>query len=296
MFKLLLTFLISLIPLTVNIDAQSSIKSHTEFMEEVNKRYDTYRVYQNNDNDIFSLTIVQGIYNKKPTYGLCFTNTSQTKYQIILITDGIAYSLSEKLIEGADTAIAFTIDSTLYIDIVDENNNKTEIEKLLPFTQISFEKNDDISKGENKGGSFSEVSIYAQKFDFIKITMIILAAVIVLTGSLILIFYLKRKGIFRKDKINENVINMRELLKEDTKDHIDTNEYFKKEEKDTTEEKIEEVVDIKAYLREKGYITNYASLSEEEKNRVMLELIKLKNEKRISQDRYYEETGELWKK
>ena len=49
-------------------------------------------------------------------------------------------------------------------------------------------------------------------------------------------------------------------------------------------------------LREKGYITNYASLSEEEKNRVMLELIKLKNEKRISQDRYYEETGELWKK
>ena len=89
---------------------------------------------------------------------------------------------------------------------------------------------------------------------------------------------------------------MRELLKEDTQDHIDTNEYFKKEEKDTTEEKIEEVVDIKAYLREKGYITNYASLSEEEKNRVMLELIKLKNEKRISQDRYYEETGELWKK
>ena len=140
------------------------------------------------------------------------------------------------------------------------------------------------------------MSIYAQKFDFIKITMIILAAVIVLTGSLILIFYLKRKGIFRKDKINENVINMRELLKEDTKDHIETNEYFKKEEKDTTEEKVEEVVDIKAYLREKGYITNYASLSEEEKNRVMLELIKLKNEKRISQDRYYEETGELWKK
>lgn len=89
---------------------------------------------------------------------------------------------------------------------------------------------------------------------------------------------------------------MRELLKEDTKDHIETNEYFKKEEKDTTEEKVEEVVDIKAYLREKGYITNYASLSEEEKNRVMLELIKLKNEKRISQDRYYEETGELWKK
>ena len=117
-----------------------------------------------------------------------------------------------------------------------------------------------------------------------------------LVGSLILIFYLKRKGIFRKDKINENVINMRELLKEDTKDHIETNEYFKKEEKDTTEEKVEEVVDIKAYLREKGYITNYASLSEEEKNRVMLELIKLKNEKRISQDRYYEETGELWKK
>ena len=44
------------------------------------------------------------------------------------------------------------------------------------------------------------------------------------------------------------------------------------------------------------FIESSKSLSEEEKNRVMLELIKLKNEKRISQDRYYEETGELWKK
>lgn len=292
MFKLLLTFLISIIPLTVNIDAKSSILSHNEFMEEVNTRYESYRVYQSNDNDIFSLTIVQGIYNGKPTYGLCFT--TERKYKVILLTNGVAYSLNEKLIDNAQTAIAFRVDSILSIDIVDEKNNRIEIENLTPFTKVSFEKNEDIITGENKGGSLSQVSIYSQKYNFITVTIIILVAVIAITGILILIFYLKRRGIFSKDKMNENVINMRELLKEDTKDHVETNEYFKNEE--TIEDKVEEVTDIKAYLRDKGFITNYTSLSEEEKNRVMLELIKLKNEKRISQDRYYEETSELWKK
>lgn len=288
----MLTFLISIIPLTVNIDAKSSILSHNEFMEEVNTRYESYRVYQSNDNDIFSLTIVQGIYNGKPTYGLCFT--TERKYKVILLTNGVAYSLNEKLIDNAQTAIAFRVDSILSIDIVDEKNNRIEIENLTPFTKVSFEKNEDIITGENKGGSLSQVSIYSQKYNFITVTIIILVAVIAITGILILIFYLKRRGIFSKDKMNENVINMRELLKEDTKDHVETNEYFKNEE--TIEDKVEEVTDIKAYLRDKGFITNYTSLSEEEKNRVMLELIKLKNEKRISQDRYYEETSELWKK
>ena len=292
MFKLLLTFLISIIPLAVNIDAKSSVLSHNKFMEEVNTRYESYRVYQSSDNDIFSLTIVQGIYNGKPTYGLCFT--TESNYKVILLTNGVAYSLSEKLIDNAQTAIAFRVDDVLSIDIVDEKNNRMEIEKLSPFTKISYEKNEDTIIGENKGGSLSQVSIYSQKYNFIAVTIIILVFIIVITGILILVFYLKRRGIFNKDKMNENVINMRELLKEDTKDHVETNEYFKNE--DSIEDKVEEVTDIKAYLRDKGYITNYSTLSEEEKNRVMLELIKLKNEKRISQDRYYEETSELWKK
>ena len=58
----------------------------------------------------------------------------------------------------------------------------------------------------------------------------------------------------------------------------------------------EQIEDIKAYLQSLGYITDYKLLSEEEKNKIMLELMRLKDTEQITLKKYYEETYQLWKK
>ena len=58
----------------------------------------------------------------------------------------------------------------------------------------------------------------------------------------------------------------------------------------------EQIKDIKAYLQDLGYVTEYSALSEDEKNNIMIELMKLKEQGKISLDDYYEESAELWKK
>ena len=53
---------------------------------------------------------------------------------------------------------------------------------------------------------------------------------------------------------------------------------------------------IKKHLQELGFITDYRIIDSEEKNKIMLELMRLKEQKTITQDDYLYEVSELWKK
>ena len=122
---------------------------------------------------------------------------------------------------------------------------------------------------------------------------------------LTLILFITKKGLFNKEKRKEGIISMKDLLSEDTNDIIevdylenvkDLNNNRLENSNDNFEEPIDEIKDIKAYLRDKGFITEYNALSEEEKNNIMIELMALKDQKKISLNDYYKETLELWKK
>jgi hypothetical protein len=54
--------------------------------------------------------------------------------------------------------------------------------------------------------------------------------------------------------------------------------------------------DIGNHLRELGYITDYTAITEDEKNSIMMELMKLRDTKKITKDDYLLEIGKLWKK
>ena len=118
---------------------------------------------------------------------------------------------------------------------------------------------------------------------------------------------------FNKNKRAEGIVSIKEILRQETNDIVD-NDYLKdftynKDtdndvklddniclENESNKENSEKIKDIKAYLNDKGYITDYSVLSEEEKNNIMIELMKLKEKGMISLDDYYEESAELWKK
>lgn len=293
MVKLLLTFLISIVPLA----ATPADQSYEQFMTEVDEGYEYYKVIENTNNDSYSITIVKGIYNDNPCYGINFTSIEENKYHLSIYADGGYYKL-EKTGRG-ESGIAIISSSKIYVDLVNEDNKKMNLKELPLFTKTQFENEmssdeHDIIKGQGNGRTFAKLTIDPQTGSFTKLFITVLLIIIGSSALLIAILFIFKKGLFNKAKRSENVINMRNVLFEETKDNPN-NDYIK-ESTVSKEAKVETVSDIKAYLLEKGFITNYNILSEEEKNRIMLELIKLKNEKRITEDKYYEETSELWKK
>lgn len=292
MVKLLLTFLISIVPLA----AAPANENYEQFMNEVDAGYEYYECIENTNNDSYSITIIKGIYNGYPCYGINFTSIEENKYHLSIYIDGGYYRLEKS--GRSESGLAIIASSKIYVDLVNKDNNKMNLSELNIFTttqfEIEMEENENkIITGQGKGRTFTNLTYEPQSYDFTKKFITVLLIIIGSTLSLLLILFIFKKGLFNKAKRSENIINMRNVLFEETKDNPN-NDYI--QEVPIPEEKTETIADVKAYLLEKGFITNYNILSEEEKNRIMIELIKLKNEKKITEDKYYEETYELWKK
>lgn len=292
MVKLLLTFLISIVPLA----AAPANENYEQFMNEVDAGYEYYECIENTNNDSYSITIIKGIYNGYPCYGINFTSIEENKYHLSIYIDGGYYRLEKS--GRSESGLAIIASSKIYVDLVNKDNNKMNLSELNIFTttqfEIEMEENENkIITGQGKGRTFTNLTYEPQSYDFTKKFITVLLIIIGSTLSLLLILFIFKKGLFNKAKRSENIINMRNVLFEETKDNPN-NDYI--QEVPIPEEKAETIADVKAYLLEKGFITNYNILSEEEKNRIMIELIKLKNEKKITEDKYYEETYELWKK
>src|SRR5690606_11966949 len=132
---------------------------------------------------------------------------------------------------------------------------------------------------------------------------------------IIFIFFKRKKGVFSEEKRKDNVFNYREYLNDlvanqNNETYQDdsiiipqdeVNEEQVKPEKAYErqrfyEDEVDDFIDIEKVLREKGYKTDYKVASEEEKNQIMLELMKMRDLHEISQTQYREEIIKLWKK
>lgn len=81
---------------------------------------------------------------------------------------------------------------------------------------------------------------------------------------------------------------------EEKKEKEEPKEVYTKQDKHVQDE--ESGFSVKEYLSSKGFNLDYSSLNDEEKNKIMLELMMLKDNHKITQDEYLMETYELWKK
>ncbi|MBO4667728.1 MAG: hypothetical protein J5666_06380 [Bacilli bacterium] len=312
--KLLILFL-SFITMFTPITLDTTDDIQNRFLDEVEKNYECYNVEKTIEFEEFSLVIVKGIYNNCGCYGVSFVPAESNTYTLVLETSDSSFTLPT-----SNNALAIKADITYEIIIYDKNNSKLNIEKIVlqKFNKDDFDKNTAI-EGNGEGVRFTALQSYATRLRYLPVLLITLASLIVITVILILLLFVFKKGLFNKEKRREGVVSMRDIYEAETNDtysdgisfdevQVEDNQYIdnsndttnipvinpnKRDDEDSTDSKIE---DIKAYLQDHGFVVDYKVLDESEKNKIMMELIKLKNEGLISMDAYYKETYELWKK
>ena len=316
--KLLVLFLsfISFIAVGSSTLSKESIeKTQMDFLDSVEKGYQYYGNYETIEFDEFSLLIVKGIYNDSPCYGLSFVSATANSYYLVLETKSSSFTMPKNGNNGS-LAIAIKADINYTVSIYDSNDKKVEMKEInLPkFSSNEFNYSSAIN-GQATGVKFTTLTEFKTRLPFLPVLLITLAS---LTGFVLLVLgvlFVLKKGYFNKEKRKEGVISMRDIYEAET-DDIETDgisfDYEEKKEdyssadelipvinpnkREDDEPAISKVDNIKDYLRDKGFFVDYNVLSEEEKNKIMMELIKLKNDGLITLDAYYKETYELWKK
>ena len=94
----------------------------------------------------------------------------------------------------------------------------------------------------------------------------------------------------------DNIIDLKEDDYEVSREEEESKEVYDKVKDDFFYSDEASGFDIKGYLKDKGFVLEYKAINDDEKNQIMMELIKLKNERKITNDEYLEEVYELWKK
>lgn len=263
------------------------------FYIDVNNCYDYYETTLNEATTQYSLVVVRGLINSKAYYGFYFDTTSNIKIEISF--DDARYTVNESD-KNIVSAVSLRSDNKYELVIVD---GKKEIKRVtLDIFFPSSVNIDNMTKGEGKGAINTELELSKMSSPIVDYAIYVSIGVIVISCLIIGILFIRKKGLFDKEKRKIGVLNIKEIYEKKTtpltdNDFLNPNEEIIKEEKPKDEY---EIKDIKAYLKEYGFNTNYSVLNDEEKNQIMLRLMFLKDNKKISLDDYYEETKELWKK
>lgn len=297
--KCLMILLTFLIPMATKTPVD---ENRDEFIDSVDAKYAYYTEVINESNQYYDLLVVQGIYNGKPSYGICFTSVDPGKYRLIIHYEGSFYSLNSN--KRKDTnAIAIKADSTIVLHVLDQNDNELYLKAntLGIFLANTFSV-DDATMGGDHGGDFSTLTNTKISLPFFKVLGFVSVIVIGSCMIVLMIFYFLRKGMFNNDKRKAGVLNIRAILQETTNDNQLSEDVFWEgyhQEQTKLPEPDDDnapIMNIKEHLKELGFITTYSILNEDEKNLVMLELMRLKDSGEITAKDYYQETAELWKK
>lgn len=295
--------LLSIIPITEPLPSSDNAQEH--FFQTVENEYkyfmqSTELSYYNDDLDI---VIVQGIYGDVPSYGVSFYSND---YIVALKTVDGFYTLPQ-VSKVSAMVIAVKADVTYEVVVYSQNGEEYQLPKRIILKKfIEEDLNFDIlEQGNNNFKPFVKLNVYTFRLPFFKVLIIVFSSVIAVSLLGILLMFIFKKGLFDKNKRKQGVLDIKSILEAETEDSASEDifencEVLSIKEDEITDQTIEEpkeqIEDIKAYLQALGYVTDYNLLSEDEKNKIMLELMHLKDTEQISLKKYYEETYQLWKK
>lgn len=268
-----------------------------KFYEEINDLYYAYEVYEY-ENDDYVIEVVKGIFNNEPAYGIVFKPIKEDITLVVKQNDEL-YVLNE--VDGYYSAYALRADLDIFLYLYDEDNNRHEINeinqsKLNKFSKSKFDM-DNVIYGNDAGKTFSTLKGYTLKIANYSTIIIIIVSVIVVCFTLVIIklLYNKKhdKKKLSKDKIMEYVESCINEVCSEEKRKLDDVEI--EEEKETEEVKVDYISNLQEHLVSLGYITDYKLLSEKEKNDITVYIMKLKDNKQITEDTYLEEMYKIWK-
>ena len=298
--KLLLTMIL------VILSAFSSKveENYNQYLSNINSAYGEY-VIDVTENENYTVAVVQGMCNNTLSYGVFLSSYDNDAYVIKVFIDDKEYSLPTN--SRSDTMV-YAVNMPTKITRVcvydnDSGNSTLRWEMELYIKDINdLNNNPNLYHGMNEG---IEVSTMSRKYNFktIAIVLVIITAVIISAGLVLVLFMKKnKKGIFKENKDSDTVVffeNPNDIsvdgdIKEEKVEELEVKEVYEK--KYYFDDDEENYIDIKPLLEEKGYKTDYKILSEAEKNEVMIFLMTLRHDGKISESQYKKETANLWKK
>ena len=302
-FLLVLTILFISLPTTIK---------GAGFDEEIKDAYQVYYSKYFYETDNYSLSVYCGIVNDEATYAISFISSRSKEYTMRLSDGENAYEVKPYNGRGDIKIIALEKQEKDLEIIVYRGNNKQSLPKKLILEKVEKEEIlliSNILDGNNKGCKVTKLN--ENSVGTILLLMIGSICVIAGCGIIILVIFILKKGMFDQKKRKEGVFNFKEFINQPIEEaKIDQFEVIEtepiEEEEIPTEREIYSKMNkyddeersefpLSEYLRDKEFMTDYKIASEEEKQQIMLELMRLRDEKKITNDDYLEEAYKLWK-
>ncbi len=295
LFKFLM---ILMIPFTMNLSKNESNNEvseyQIEFEQKVKENYQYYESYKNYKNDKFEIIVYKGVFNGEASYAVKYVKYNDTMYNCVIDTDGHYYDMPN------NEAIAIKADKNIRIQLYSKYNTIIPINNsLLPKFEINnyYLENSRLLSGNNKGVDFTPLSLHVFKFSYIAVLCCVLILCFFASSIITIVLILVRKS---RDNVRVKTLLMSNLYYDEDTNHIVDKISINKEiiNNVTISEdiKISEIEDITQFLKDNGYNVNYSMLEEEDKNKITVKLMELKDEKKISEEKYLEEIYKLWKK
>ena len=263
-----------------------------KFEENVSTYYKSYSITDKSRENEYELLISSGICNEVYSYGVYFKSLDSKKYTITAIVNDETYVIEQNS-SGYVEEYRYGLYENTKLIILDEDYKKIE-EINLYLINVSFEN------GQNQGVELSNYRALKTSINKQLLIFGISGGLIAISLIVLLVLYITRNGLFKVEKRNNDVYSIKPLIDDSEYEPFDPTSNVI--DKLVEEEKIEEIkktqmsqTQLKEHLIEKGFITEYNLVSEEEKNKIMLELMVLRNKGNISEETYKKEVVELWK-
>lgn len=293
----------SIIPISSTvIDEEKS-----EFLNQCHEGYNSYALIESEETEKYILNIVIGEIDYEIGYSIFFYSQNPKEYEIVFTNNNKSYNLKQNS-RGDIIVHNLQLDNDYVLNIQNNNitTNSKEINNIDYDTYLNL-YGIMIVHGNNMG---LEKNILMKVINFSSNTIlcIIFATIIIVSIIILLVLYVNKKGLFNEDKMKEEFIEEHQI-KSTIEDYIKNNPQnneIEAEEIEVVEETQNEVYtknqryedeeprDVSLLLNQKGFNTNYNELNTDEKNTIMVELMKMKNFQEITEEEYRAEIIKLW--
>lgn len=313
--KLLIVIILSLL-----LGVTPLSESKDNYLSEIGKVYSEYS-YQEYSNAYYDIIVVEGIINGKVNYGIFLFNDVANSYNVFLInTENNKLYYPKANSRGDVNVISLVLEKDVIYEVAIFNKDLIQQSTLFEFTMepktVEMVKASSTHLGENKGTTPISLKLLKQPFNIKAewVQLLIAIAIGIIGVCVFIIFYYKKrnKGMFALENRTENVFNFKEFIESnetvfssqeiltnyDTTENIQINDDSTKQTYKRYYRNVEDQYsdfDIKGHLMSKNLPAEYYGLSENDKNKVMLELMSLKDNNDITIDDYLKETMKLWK-
>lgn len=285
-----------------------------KFIASVDEAYSEYTIIADYTSELYSIQIAKGLINEKATYGISFFSSRAGDYYLYFEIDSIEYKISpDSRGDYQLLGIKWRDYEQVKIKIYSKDGNlqyPTHPTVLEKFDKSSFTGN---HMGLDEGGTLTSLKKVDGIINF-NVYFIVALIIIAICVIVITILALTKRGMFSKEVRKEGVFDFKEFIdkqitSQDNDDWIEVKPESDME-KPANQENPREVyekghrydddeissINVSKHLQDAGFVVDYSLAGDEEKNMIMLELMHLKNERKISNDVYLEEIYKLWKK